>query len=112
MKDRAPAGGFTVVDEKGRVSLPKPIRRALGLDAGASVAWLAVGGTVLLVPQGEHLAELFDRAQSALAAAGLSADDVLGELPAARARVVAEAYGDDLALELARARSAPRPPVE
>jgi hypothetical protein len=34
----AGGGGFAVVDDKGRLSLPKPVRSALGLDAGASVA--------------------------------------------------------------------------
>jgi bifunctional DNA-binding transcriptional regulator/antitoxin component of YhaV-PrlF toxin-antitoxin module len=99
-------GGFAVVDDKGRLSLPRPVRRALGLDADASVAWIAVGGAVLLVPQDQHLSNLAARAQAALAAAGLSVDDVLAELPAARAEVVEETYGPDLVREIERAHAA------
>ena len=101
-------GGFAVVDGKGRLSLPKPVRRALGLDAGASVVWIALGGTVLLVPQDQHLADFSARAQAALAAAGLSVGDVLAELPAARADVVEEAYGPELVREITRAHAAAR----
>ena len=98
-------GGFAVVDDKGRLSLPKPVRTALGLDSGASVAWIALGGAVLLVPQDEHLSDLAARAQAALAAAGLSVDDVLAELPTARAEVVEETYGPDLVREIERAHA-------
>jgi bifunctional DNA-binding transcriptional regulator/antitoxin component of YhaV-PrlF toxin-antitoxin module len=89
-------GGFAVVDGKGRLSLPEPVRRALGLDAGAGVAWIALGGAVLLVPRDRHLADLSARARAALAAAGLPVGDALAQLPAARAEVVAETYGPDL----------------
>ena len=95
-------GGFTVVDEKGRVSLPKQVRGDLGLDAGASVAWVAIGGIVALIPQDRHLAELFDQAQASLAAAGLTSDDLEAELESVRAEVVAELYGADKLAELER----------
>jgi antitoxin PrlF len=98
-------GGFAVVDDKGRLSLPKPVRRALGLDAGASVAWIAIGGAVLLVPQDQHLSDLAAQAQAALAAAGLSVDDVLAELPAVRAEIVEETYGPEFVEEIARAHA-------
>jgi antitoxin PrlF len=98
-------GGFAVVDDKGRLSLPKPVRSALGLDAGASVAWIALSGAVLLVPQDQHLSDLAARAQAALAAAGLSVDDVLAELPAARAEIVEETYGPEFIEEIARAHA-------
>lgn len=96
-------GGFAVVDEKGRFSLPKPVRAQLGLDAGAAVAWIAAGGAVVIVPQDAHLANLSSRADHLLAAAGVSVDDILGTLPEVRARVVEETYGADFAEELARA---------
>jgi antitoxin PrlF len=101
-------GGFATVDDKGRLSLPKPVRRALGLDAGASVAWIALGGTVLLVPQDQHLTDLSARAQAALAAAGLSVGDVLAQLPAARASVMEETYGPELVREITQAHAAAR----
>ena len=87
------------------MALPKPVRSALGLDPGATVAWIAVGGAVLLMPQDQHLSDLAARAQAALAAAGLSVDDVLAELPAARAEVVEETYGPDFVREIARAHA-------
>src|SRR5262245_1839702 len=101
-------GGFAGVDGKRRLSLPRPVRRALGLDAGARVAWVALGGTVLLVPQDQHLADLSARAQAALAVARLSVGDALTRLPAARAEVVEETYGPDLVWEMARAHAAAR----
>ena len=101
-------GGFAVVDDKGRFSLPRPVRSALGLDAGVSVAWIALGGAVLLVPQDQHLSDLAARAQAALAAAGLSVDDVLAELPAARAEVIDETYGPELVREIERAHAEAR----
>jgi bifunctional DNA-binding transcriptional regulator/antitoxin component of YhaV-PrlF toxin-antitoxin module len=101
----ASGGGFAVVDDKGRLALPKPVRSALGLDAGASVAWIALGGTVLLVPQDQHLSDLSSRARAALAAAGLSIEDVLAELPAARAEVVEETYGPEFVREVAQAHA-------
>jgi AbrB family looped-hinge helix DNA binding protein len=96
-------GGFAVVDEKGRFSLPKAVRAKLGIEAGAAVAWIASGGAVLIVPQDAHLAELSARTDQLLAAAGLSADDILGTLPDVRAQVVEETYGHEFAEELARA---------
>jgi AbrB family looped-hinge helix DNA binding protein len=107
--EESASGGFAVVDDKGRVALPKPVRSALGIEAGSSVAWIAVGRTVLLVPQNRHLAELSARARAALAAAGLSAQDLLAALPAARADVVAETYGPELVEEIARAHADARP---
>jgi bifunctional DNA-binding transcriptional regulator/antitoxin component of YhaV-PrlF toxin-antitoxin module len=96
-------GGFGTVDEKGRISLSKPVRGALGVQAGSSVAYIVLDGALLVVPQDEHLATLMDRA--ALAAAGMSAQDLLDELPAARAEVVTEAYGAEFVRELERLRS-------
>ena len=98
-------GGFAVVDEKGRFALPKPIRQELGIDAGASVAWLVVDGAVVVVPQDGHLAELFARGQRALAAAGLSVEQIEASLPEARAQAVEELYGRDLVEELASAEA-------
>jgi hypothetical protein len=60
---------------------------------------------VLLVPQDRHLSDLAAHAQAALAAAGLSVDDVLAELPAARAEVGEETYGPEFVREIARAHA-------
>jgi hypothetical protein len=100
------SGGFGIVDEKGRISLSKPARGALGIEAGSTVALLILDGALLVVPQDEHLAALWRQGQQALSAAGLTASDFLDELPAAHAEVVREAYGDEFLREMERMRAA------
>jgi AbrB family looped-hinge helix DNA binding protein len=94
------AGGFGTVDEKGRISLPKSVRGALGIESGSAVAYIVLDGVLMVVPQDEHLAALMERAAQALAAAGVTAGDLLEELPAARAEVVTEAYGAEFLREM------------
>ena len=99
------SGGFAAVDEKGRFALPKTVRSELGIEAGTAVAWLVVGGTVVVVPQDRHLAELSARAQRALAAAGLTVERIVDGLPVARAQMVEELYGRALGDELMAAQA-------
>ena len=101
------AGGFGVVDEKGRLSLPKAARAVSGVEPGTHVAFVGVSGALLVIPQDEHLADLMHRAQESLAASGLTVDDLMERLPAARASVVEEAYGGEFLRELARAHGLP-----
>ena len=98
-------GGFSTVDEKGRVSLPKPVREALGVHAGSTVAYLVLDGALVVIPQDTHLSALMDRAQQALAAAGMTARDLLDALPTAQAEVVTEAYGAEFLNEMERLRT-------
>jgi bifunctional DNA-binding transcriptional regulator/antitoxin component of YhaV-PrlF toxin-antitoxin module len=105
--DRSPAqdpllGGFGTVDDKGRISLSKPVRGALGIEVGSPVAYIVLGGALLIIPQDEHLARLMERAQQALAAAGMTSTSLLDELPAARAEVAAQAYGPEFLREMER----------
>lgn len=37
-----PTAGFARLDEKGRMSIAKPIREAFGLRAGSTVAWMSL----------------------------------------------------------------------
>src|SRR5687768_8654488 len=91
MAERTKAnGGFGTVDDKGRVALPKPLRSALGIEPGSAVAYVLLDGAVLLVPQDEQLTELGRRAGEVLSAVGLTVRDLLDELPAVRAAIVAE----------------------
>lgn len=94
------AGGFGSVDDKGRVTLIKSVREALDLVPGSQVAQVVVGGAVLLVPQDEHLAALERAAQRVLAVNGLTVQDFLDELPAARQATFIETYGDELLREI------------
>ena len=94
--------GFAVLDDKGRISLPKPLRGALGLHAGSTVAYIRLNDMILLIPQDEQLAALMDRAAAALEAAGITVEDFLANLPAAREDVVNEAYGEEFMQDLER----------
>lgn len=99
--------GFAILDDKGRISLPKPLRHAFGLGAGSSVAYVALGDMILLVPQDAHMAALTERASRALEGSGITVDDFLTNLPRARADVVADAYGDGFLEDLERRHGAP-----
>ncbi len=46
--------GFAVLDNKGHLSLSKPVRQALGMRPGSTLAYVVVNGGLLLIPQDEH----------------------------------------------------------
>jgi AbrB family looped-hinge helix DNA binding protein len=92
--------GFATVDEKGRIALPKHVRAELGVHAGSSVAYVLLDHALLLIPQDEYLAALSQHAADAIASAGLTVEDLLDELPAARADVMREMYSPDFLREL------------
>jgi bifunctional DNA-binding transcriptional regulator/antitoxin component of YhaV-PrlF toxin-antitoxin module len=94
MSDAAEATvGYTRVDERGRVLLGKPVRDALGVRVGTTMAYVKVGGAVLLVPQDAHLAQVMDAADQAFEHAHLSVDEMLADLPDVRDEVVTEHDG-------------------
>lgn len=97
--------GFAVLDGKGRLLVAKVLREALGLKPGSSVAYVLIDGILMIIPQDEQLARMTARAAATLARAGLSTQDLLDDIPAARAEVVRELYGDEFADELARAHA-------
>ena len=99
---------FTVLDNKGCLSPSKPVRQALGMRPGSALAYVVVNGGLLLIPQDEHLATLLDHAAGVLEGAGPTPQDLLDELPAARAAVVEELYGAEFMGELARQHKALR----
>lgn len=86
--------GFATVDDRGRIALSKATRQALGLRAGSSLAYIVSNGTIMLLPQDEHLVQLSEHAAQILERAGLTVDDLLDELPAAREEIMREEYGD------------------
>ncbi len=98
--------GFTHMDDKGRVSLSISTRSALGLRAGSTLAWVRLGDAVMLIPQDEHLESVLDAAAAALDRAGIRVEDMLDDLEAARAEVVAEHYGEDFMHMLEQLRQA------
>ncbi len=96
--------GFSVIDEKGRVTLPKSVRAALGVHTGSSLAYVVVGKNVLFIPQDERLAEIQQQAIQALADAGLTVDDLLARLPQARDAVMRESYRPEFLAQLKQMR--------
>jgi bifunctional DNA-binding transcriptional regulator/antitoxin component of YhaV-PrlF toxin-antitoxin module len=100
--------GFATVDDRGRVALSKAARQALNLRAGSSLAYVVVDGTIVFIPQDEHLARLSEHAAQILENAGLTVEDLLAELPAVREEILREDYGDAFVDELARRHAAVR----
>lgn len=94
--------GFTHADERGRVSLGKPLRE-LGIDASTPLAYVKVGDGLLLVPQDAHLATLMEAMQRVFEEARLTPDVMVADLDAARAEVVEEHYGVEFMEALERA---------
>lgn len=88
------------------MTLSKPIRRALRLDAGSTLAWIKLGDALLLVPQDAHLAALMESAVAAFERAGLSLAHVEAELAATRDEVVTEHYGAGVFEDLRHAAAA------
>jgi AbrB family looped-hinge helix DNA binding protein len=101
--------GFSTLDEKGRVSLPKAVRTALGVQPGSALAYVVLDHSVLFIPQDAHLVHLQQQAADALAAAGLTVQDLLDRVPQARDKVMREAYGPDFPARLKALREAQQP---
>jgi bifunctional DNA-binding transcriptional regulator/antitoxin component of YhaV-PrlF toxin-antitoxin module len=94
--------GFGVVDAKGRFSLSKQVREALGIEPGSVLAYVVMDNTLLLLPQDAYVASLLERAARVVEEAGLTAQDFLDELPAVRAQVVRKLYGEEFMSDLER----------
>ncbi len=101
-----PAPSRAVLDEKGRLGVGKAVRQALAIRPGSALAYVLLDDALLLIPQDEQLATLMARAAAALAAAGVTTQDLLDDLPAARSAVMREAYGDAFMDALAREHAA------
>jgi AbrB family looped-hinge helix DNA binding protein len=100
--------GFATVDDRGRVVLSKAARHALNLRAGSSLAYVVIDGAIVLIPQDEHLARLSERAAQMRENVGLTVEDLLAKLPAAREEILREDHGEEFVDELARRHAAVR----
>lgn len=98
-KERGTAG-FAVLDNKGRLALPKGVRSALHVQAGSTVAYIVAGNSLLVVPQDAQLAALMERASHSVAAAGLTAQDYIDELPAVRDELLQARYRAEFVAQL------------
>jgi bifunctional DNA-binding transcriptional regulator/antitoxin component of YhaV-PrlF toxin-antitoxin module len=94
--------GYAHLDDKGRLPLGKPVRQALGLHAGSTVAYIKVGDALLLIPLDAHLAHLLEAATAAFERAGISVDEMLAELPHVREEIGTAHYGAEFWDELRR----------
>jgi AbrB family looped-hinge helix DNA binding protein len=83
----------TKIGEKGQLTVPKQFREDLGLGNGAPFAVLRLGDGLILLPEQQRFEQLCERVSAQLASAGLTSDDLLKTLPAARNRVYARLYG-------------------
>ena len=93
--ESAPIIGYTQLDEKGRLTLGKPLRQALHLGAGATLAWLNMGEAIMLIPVDAQLAGLMADAAKVFAGAHPTLDHLDEELAIIREEVVAGHYGPD-----------------
>jgi bifunctional DNA-binding transcriptional regulator/antitoxin component of YhaV-PrlF toxin-antitoxin module len=93
--ETVPVAGYTQLDEKGRLTLGKPLRLALDLKAGSTLAWLKMGEAIMLVPVDAYLAELMSDAAQAFTNAHLTLDHLDEELAIIRDEVTTEHYGSD-----------------
>jgi len=89
----------TKIGEKGQLTVPKQFREDLGLGNGAPFAVLRLGDGRILLQQ------LCEQVSTSLSRAGLTSDDLLATLPAARDRVYARRYGTKSSPSAARRRS-------
>jgi AbrB family looped-hinge helix DNA binding protein len=83
----------TKIGEKGQLTIPKEFRQDLALGAGAPFAILRLGNGLILLPEQRRFEELCNQLGETLAASGVTAEALLGNLPAARERVFARRYG-------------------
>ncbi|MGH2344062.1 MAG: AbrB/MazE/SpoVT family DNA-binding domain-containing protein [Chloroflexota bacterium] len=93
--ESAPVAGYTQLDEKGRLTLGKPLRTALDLKAGSTLAWLKMGDAIMLVRVDTHLAGLMSDAAQVFANAHLTLDRLDEELVIIREETTADHYGPD-----------------
>ncbi len=78
---------LTTPGEKGKISVPKEIRDALGLESGAPPAALWIGSGLLLLPEQECFRNLCNRIADDLESSGVSPEEVVSNLPEAREAV-------------------------
>lgn len=89
-----------VIDARGRLSVPKPLRDELGLSG--RVTLVKLGNCLLLVPRQQEFEAKAERIQSAALRDGETVEDVLVQLPAAGRESFIAKYGEKLTSELER----------
>lgn len=77
---------------KGQVTISSRARKALGLDKGDSLIEMVVGNCIVLLPEGQILAETARKAQEAIKHAGVTAEEIIAEADKLRQSRAAERY--------------------
>ncbi|MBC8229872.1 hypothetical protein H8E77_10025 [bacterium] len=95
---QVPLIGSAVVDELGRLFVPKPIRDKVGLSG--RVTLIVLGNGLLLLPQQQEFEARASNIQSAVLRDGETVEDILAQLPAAGRESFIAKYGEELTAEL------------
>jgi bifunctional DNA-binding transcriptional regulator/antitoxin component of YhaV-PrlF toxin-antitoxin module len=114
VQQHEPANGSVMVDSSGRVLLPKAIREALHLEAGATLHYQILGGAIWFTPSDEKRAAWNSHhvpIQAGSNAVGEEEVDptlqaMLDALPAIRDQVAREIYGNAFIDELTQRHAA------
>ena len=79
---------------KGQVTISARARKELGLDQGDTLIEMVVGNCIVLLPQNQILAETARKAQEAIKAAGVTAEEIIQAADRLREARTAERYPD------------------
>lgn len=82
----------TRIGKNGQLTIPKQCRDEVGLEPGAPVAVLRIGGALMLIPEQPQFQALCESISSLLERRNIAASDLIDGLPAARERVFARRY--------------------
>ena len=85
--------GKVHLTRKGQVTVPKPLRRQLQMESGASLLLLQMGEALLLLPDVTAFEAVRRRIQETLAKTGRTPEEIMATLPEARRQVFEELYG-------------------
>jgi len=82
----------TRLGEKDQLTAPKAYRDALTLEAGAPIAIVQFGASLILIPEQERVREICDRLANQFLSQGIDAQTLLSTLPEAREQVYERHY--------------------
>jgi AbrB family looped-hinge helix DNA binding protein len=88
---------FVRIQEKGQVTLPTELRRALGLKKGDLVAMTQTDEGILITPQQVVAMKALDRVGELLCAQGVSLEEMIESGREIRGQLIKEEYGIDAA---------------
>ncbi len=97
MKGREQQPKLVRIQEKGQVTLPAGVRRALGLKKGDLVAVTQTEEGILITPQQVVAMKALDRVGELLRAQGVSLEEMIESGREIRGELIKEEYGIDAA---------------